>query len=120
MLGASVGEQLALDGAEESLGIIRGRGLRISIAGTGAVKAFVFEERIGMNMSLMGRVISQPRTELRFCGESVNQERAAFWRINGYRARLLVWTRDEWERMDSPPSDAQLHPAGVWCALRLD
>ena len=47
-------------------------------------------------------------------------EPAAFWRINGYRTRLLVWTQDEWERLETPPSDAQYHPTGVWCALRLD
>ena len=42
------------------------------------------------------------------------------WRINGYRARLLIWTPDEWEKMDAPPPDAQYHPSGVWCALRMD
>jgi hypothetical protein len=42
------------------------------------------------------------------------------WRINGHRARLLVWTVDEWERLAIRPLDAQYHPSGVWCALRLD
>jgi hypothetical protein len=45
---------------------------------------------------------------------------AVLWRINGYRARLLVWTPDEWEQLESRPSDAQFHPSGIWCALRLD
>lgn len=45
---------------------------------------------------------------------------AVFWRINGFRAKLLVWTPDEWERLEARPSDAQFHPSGVWCALRLD
>jgi hypothetical protein len=45
---------------------------------------------------------------------------AVFWRINGFRAKLLVWTPDEWAKLESRPSDAQLHPSGVWCALRLD
>jgi hypothetical protein len=46
--------------------------------------------------------------------------RAIFWRINGYRARLLVWTIPEWEKLETRPSDAQYHPSGVWCALRMD
>lgn len=45
---------------------------------------------------------------------------AVFWRINGFRARLLVWTADEWERLEPRPPDAQFHPSGVWCALRLE
>jgi hypothetical protein len=61
-----------------------------------------------------------PGHELRVSPGSAREPRAAFWRINGYRARLLIWTHDEWEKLESPPSDAQLHPCGVWCALRLD
>jgi hypothetical protein len=45
---------------------------------------------------------------------------AVFWKINGFRAKLLVWTPDEWARLESRPADAQFHPSGVWCALRLD
>ena len=45
---------------------------------------------------------------------------AVLWRINGFRARLLVWTVEEWEKMEAHPIDAQYHPSGVWCALRLD
>ena len=45
---------------------------------------------------------------------------AVCWRINGYRARLFVWTLEEWENLESRPTDAQYHPSGVWCALRLD
>ena len=48
------------------------------------------------------------------------EPRAAYWWINGYRAKLLIWTSDEWENLKNVPSDAQYHPAGVWCALRLD
>jgi hypothetical protein len=43
-----------------------------------------------------------------------------FWRINGFRARLLVWTAEEWNKLDARPADAQFHPSGVWCALRLE
>lgn len=42
------------------------------------------------------------------------------WRINGHRVYLVLWSTEEWERLDSPPPDAQLHPVGVWCALRAD
>jgi hypothetical protein len=42
------------------------------------------------------------------------------WRINGYRARLFVWTQAERETLESRPNDARYHPSGVWCALRLD
>jgi hypothetical protein len=45
---------------------------------------------------------------------------AVLWRINGFRARLLVWTVEEWEKLEAHPIDAQYHPSGVWCALRLD
>jgi hypothetical protein len=41
------------------------------------------------------------------------------WRINGYRTSLLVWTRDEWAKLETHPSDAQYHPSGIWCALRI-
>jgi hypothetical protein len=46
--------------------------------------------------------------------------RAAFWRINGYRASLSIWTCDEWDKLEDRPADAQYHPKGVWCALRLE
>ncbi len=45
---------------------------------------------------------------------------ASYWRINGFPATILVWTQDEWERMEVRPSDAQYHPCGIWCALRVD
>src|SRR4051794_18896156 len=37
------------------------------------------------------------------------------WRINGHPARLLIWSIEEWESLEDPPTDAQLHPFGVWC-----
>jgi hypothetical protein len=57
---------------------------------------------------------------LRLCWHSGPETAAVFWRINGFRARLLVWTVEEWEKMDARPVDAQFHPSGVWCALRLE
>ena len=71
----------------------------------------------------MAQTISEPgRTRRRrhvrpgSAGESL----AVMWRINGYRASLLVWTPDEWAKMDVRPSDAQYHPSGIWCALRME
>jgi hypothetical protein len=42
------------------------------------------------------------------------------WRINGYPASLMIWSAAEWEGLQVRPADAQFHPLGVWCALRLD
>ena len=53
-------------------------------------------------------------------GYAAPETKAAYWRINGFRARLLVWTIAEWEQLERRPADAQYHPSGVWCALRLD
>lgn len=44
----------------------------------------------------------------------------AYWRINGHPARLLVWTLEQWSRLERPPDDAQYLGCGVWCALRVD
>lgn len=44
---------------------------------------------------------------------------AIMWRINGYQASLMIWTQDEWSRLDPRPPDAQYHPSGIWCALRI-
>jgi len=73
-----------------------------------------------MRTSLRVRVSPSPRTGLPVYREPETETGGALWRINGYRARLLIWTRDEWEKMDTRPPDAQYHPSGVWCALRAD
>ncbi|MFO0907804.1 MAG: hypothetical protein U0794_05495 [Isosphaeraceae bacterium] len=44
----------------------------------------------------------------------------AHWRINGYRATIIIWTSEEWDRLTERPEDAQYYPCGVWCALRLE
>lgn len=61
-----------------------------------------------------------PAAALRLYAQPAPEIKAAFWRINGFRARLLVWTVAEWERLEPRPADAQYHPSGVWCALRLE
>jgi hypothetical protein len=45
---------------------------------------------------------------------------AAHWRINGFRASILVWTVEEWEQLTERPADAQFYPCGIWCALRIE
>ncbi len=50
-----------------------------------------------MSASLKAKAYSQARTELRICEDPKSEEQAAFWWINGYRARLVLWTPDEWE-----------------------
>lgn len=57
---------------------------------------------------------------LRLYARSGEDPGSVAWRINGFRAKLLVWTEDEWQRMEARPTDAQHHPSGVWCALRMD
>jgi hypothetical protein len=42
------------------------------------------------------------------------------WRINGFGATLLVWTEEQWDRLEVRPIDAQYISCGVWCALRMD
>jgi hypothetical protein len=49
-----------------------------------------------------------------------SESAGVFWRINGFRVRLMVWTVEEWDKLELRPADAQYHPSGVWCALRLD
>jgi hypothetical protein len=60
------------------------------------------------------------RAGLRLFGNRGPETGAVLWRINGFRARLLVWTVEEWEKLEAHPADARFHPSGVWCALRLD
>ena len=42
------------------------------------------------------------------------------WLINGFPAIVIIWTQEQWADLQDRPSDAQLHPTGVWCALRME
>jgi hypothetical protein len=44
-----------------------------------------------------------------------------YWRINGYRAAMLVWTDSEFERLPAweRPADAQHFSCGIWAVLRM-
>ena len=61
------------------------------------------EERTRMNATRIARMLVPQRTDVRLAESRYRKKCALFWRINGYRAKLLIWTRDEWENMESPP-----------------
>jgi hypothetical protein len=44
-----------------------------------------------------------------------------YWRVNGYRAAMLVWTDDEFARLSDGerPADAQHFSCGIWAVLRM-
>ena len=50
-----------------------------------------------------------------------NPKDVVYWRVNGYRAAMLVWTDDEFERLASHerPADAQHFSCGIWAVLRM-
>jgi hypothetical protein len=73
-----------------------------------------------MGVPIQAYGFTQSGGELRRLLNRSSESAAVFWRINGFRARLMVWTVEEWEKLDLRPADAQYHPSGVWCALRLD
>ena len=45
---------------------------------------------------------------------------SAGWLINGFPAKVLIWTAEDWARLTDRPNDAQPYPNGVWCALRME
>ena len=64
---------------------------------------------------------SAPRPFFRVGRRQAKRPRqASGWKINGYAARLVIWSQEEWEKLEVRPMDAQYHPYGVWCALRLE
>ncbi len=44
-----------------------------------------------------------------------------YWRVNGYRAAMLVWTDAEFARLPDRerPDDAQRLSCGIWAVLRM-
>jgi hypothetical protein len=95
------------------------RGERAALVGGDEV-AGEFKERFGMGTPLKALECVPPWAELRLYVEPGPETKAVYWRINGFRARLLIWTVAEWEKLEPRPADAQYHPSGVWCALRLE
>jgi hypothetical protein len=60
-----------------------------------------------------------PRRTLALYNPPPSETNTAYWRIDGFRAAIIIWTVEEWESLKVRPLDAQLHPCGVWCALRV-
>jgi hypothetical protein len=73
-----------------------------------------------MTMPQRIREPGRARSRVRLRPEGAGASPPIMWRINGYRANLLVWTPDEWAKLDARPADAQYHPSGIWCALRIE
>jgi hypothetical protein len=59
-------------------------------------------------------------TFIRLHDPKLSTPKLARWRINGHRTCLLIWSADEWDRLTERPPDAQYHPFGFWCALRVE
>jgi hypothetical protein len=73
-----------------------------------------------MNTWLKLGARSSARTdELRDEAANKSGRASAIWWINGYRVRLFIWTQSEFAKLETHPSDAQYHPRGLWCALRV-
>ena len=73
-----------------------------------------------MNRSTQALQLATKRTELGLYNPLDSTANTANWKINGYRATILVWTTEEWERLPEQPTDAQYFPCGIWCALRME
>jgi hypothetical protein len=73
-----------------------------------------------MISSVAKRKASEPSSAVRLFQPPAQEAESAFWRINGFRTRLVIWTTEQWENLDTRPPDAQYHPSGFWCALRID
>jgi hypothetical protein len=64
--------------------------------------------------------LAMARAALALYQPTETQGNVTRWRINGYRAAIILWTAEEWERLTERPTDAQYFPCGVWCALRME
>jgi hypothetical protein len=64
--------------------------------------------------------IPRLRTPLGLYSPPADESNIARWRINGYRATIVIWTAAEWNGLTERPTDAQSYPGGIWCALRID
>jgi hypothetical protein len=73
-----------------------------------------------MGRSLPSSRFATHRAVLRLYDPRSGSSGSDCWKINGHPARLLIWTTEEWERLEQRPADAQFHPFGVWCALRVE
>jgi hypothetical protein len=53
--------------------------------------------------------------------EELRARDVVYWRVNGYRAAMLVWTDAEFERLPAweRPAGAQHFSCGIWAVLRM-
>jgi hypothetical protein len=73
-----------------------------------------------MNRAAQVQNLAMTRAAVALYDPPLLEANVARWRINGYRAAIIIWTVEEWEKLSERPADAQLYPSGVWCALRME
>jgi hypothetical protein len=73
-----------------------------------------------MNSAAHVDVFETSEARLGLYAPPTSETNTARWRINGYPARIVIWTAEEWEKLSERPADAQYYSCGVWCALRVD
>ncbi len=73
-----------------------------------------------MNNAAQRKPTATPRSAIGLYSPTPNDANIAWWRIDGHRASIIVWTSEEFERLADQPADAQFYPCGVWCALRWE
>jgi hypothetical protein len=73
-----------------------------------------------MSRAIPASPFVESRARLGLFQPPIPETNTAQWRINGYRATIIIWTSEEWERLKDRPPDAQYYPCGVWCALRME
>lgn len=73
-----------------------------------------------MNKVVQRARAAMPQSTLGLFQPTETTPNIAWWRIDGHRASIIVWTIEEFEELPDRPVDAQFYPCGVWCALRWD
>jgi hypothetical protein len=73
-----------------------------------------------MNRAAQVQNIAMTRAAVALYDPPSQEANVGRWRINGYRAAIIIWTVEEWEKLSERPLDAQFYPSGVWCALRME
>ena len=73
-----------------------------------------------MSHAALASKVATKRTSLRLHMPTSDIASSASWLINGFPAKILIWTAEEWARLTERPTDAQEYPNGIWCALRME
>jgi hypothetical protein len=73
-----------------------------------------------MSQAARAREVATKRSTLRLHIPLPEVNGSAGWLINGFPAKVLIWTAEEWSRLTDRPIDAQPYQDGIWCALRMD